>query len=145
MADKTTQSMNDFLNYALRNVAPTWGSGAQLYLSLHVGSPAVGGNQTTNELDYVGYARLPIARNSSGSFSAAVGGSITNTVAFTFGKCTAAGVIPLPHQAIYIAIGENGSGAGTVLFFTQLAGVGITININSKPEVPIGALILQEA
>lgn len=145
MADKSTQSMNDFLNYALRNVAPSWGSGAQLYLSLHVGSPAVGGNQITNELDYVGYARLAIARNSSGNFSAAVGGSITNNVAFTFGKCTAAGAIPLPHQAIYIAIGENSSGAGTVLFFTQLAGVGITINVNSKPEVPIGALILQEA
>lgn len=145
MADKTTQSMNDFLNYALRNVAPSWGAGAQLYLSLHIGSVSVGGDQTTNELDYVGYARLAIARNSSGSFSAAVGGSIQNSVAFTFGKCTAAGAIALPHQAIYIAIGENSSGAGTVLFFTLLAGVGITININSKPEVPIGALTIQEA
>ena len=66
MADKSIQSMNDFLNYALRNVAPSWGSSAQLYISLHVGSPSVGGDQTTNELDYVGYARLPIARNSSG-------------------------------------------------------------------------------
>lgn len=145
MADKTTQSMNDFLNYTLRNVTPSWGGGSTLYLSLHTGTIGVGGNQTTNELDYTGYSRLAIVRTSSGGFAAASGGSSLNQTVYTFGKCTAQGTIPLPCQALYVAIGEASSGVGTVIFYTALAGVGITININSKPEFDLSTLTVQEA
>ena len=145
MADKTTQSMNDILNYMLRNVAPSWGGSGTLYLSLHTGAIGTGGNQTTNELDYTGYARLPIVRSAVGGFNAASGGSCVNNTIYTFGKCTGAGVIPLPCTALYVAIGENSSGAGTVIVSTALANGGIVININSKPEFEVPTLTVQEA
>ena len=72
MADKTTQSANDIINFMLRNVAPSWGSNANLYLALHTGAVTVGGDQTTNEVAYTGYGRVALARNNStGVFSTA--------------------------------------------------------------------------
>lgn len=145
MASKTTQSMNDILNYMLRNVAPSWGGASTLYLSLHTATIGTGGNQSTNELDYVGYARLPIVRTSSGGFAAASGGSILNQTVYTFGLCTGAGAIPLPCNALYVAIGEASSGVGTVIVFSALSNGGIVININSKPEFELSTLTVQEA
>lgn len=145
MADKTTQSMNDVLNYMLRNVTPSWGGSGTLYLSLHTGTIGVGGDQTTNELDYIGYARIPIIRSSGGDFPGASGGSTSNTTVFTFGKCTGAGAIPIPCTVLYVAIGEASSGVGTVIVYTSLVGVGIVVNINSKPEFDSSTLTVQEA
>lgn len=145
MASKTTQSMNDVLNYILRGVAPSWGGASTLYLSLHTGAIGTGGDQTTNEVDYVGYARLPITRTSSGSFSAASGGSILNSVVFTFGQCTAAGAIALPCSVTHMAIGEAASGVGTVIYTFAFSNGGIVVNINSKPEHQINTLTIQEA
>jgi hypothetical protein len=145
MADKTTQSMNDILNYMLRGVTPSWGGGNTLYLSLHVGSIGAGGNQTTNEVDYTGYSRLPIVRTAGGDFTTANGGSTSNGTKFTFGQCTAEGTLPLPCNGTYVAIGESSSGTGTVIVYSALAGVGIVININSKPEFDISTLTVLEA
>ena len=145
MASKTTQSMNDILNYMLRGVAPSWGGSGTLYLSLHVGAIGNGGNQSTNEVDYVGYARLPITRSVAGSFAIASGGSTTNSAVFTFGKCTSAGAITLPCIITHVAIGEASSTAGTVIVSSALSGVGIVVNINSKPEFDLSTLTIQEA
>jgi hypothetical protein len=38
----------------------------QLYLALHTADPGVGGAQTTSEVTYGGYARIPINRTSGG-------------------------------------------------------------------------------
>ena len=79
MADKTTQSANDIINYMLRNVAPSWGSNANLYLALHTGAVTVGGDQTSNEVSYTGYARIPLIRNNStGVFSTSTAASSSN-------------------------------------------------------------------
>jgi len=37
-----------------------------LYFSLHTTDPGIGGDQTTNEATYTGYARVPVARTASG-------------------------------------------------------------------------------
>lgn len=136
MAALTTQSANDLLNYILRNVAPSWDGATTLYLSLHTGTIGSGGDQTTNEVSYTGYARVALSRNSSGIFTAASGGASDNNAAITFGNCTGG---TLPITATHAAIGENASGAGTVIEYAALT-TPLVINVNTQPNLAIGTV-----
>lgn len=142
MAALTTQSANDILNYMLRNAAPSWGGATTLYVSLHTGTIGSGGNQTTNEVSYTGYARVAIARNNStGEFTAASGGATDNDNQITFGNPTAGS---FPITATHVAIGENASGVGTVLVYAALS-TALTINVNVQPNFAIGTLDITAA
>ena len=136
MAAFTTQSANDILNYILRGVAPSWGGASTLYLSLHTGTIGAGGDQTTNEISYTGYARVAVTRNSSGSFTAASSGASANGALISFGNATG-GSFPL--TATHIAIGEASSGAGTAIEYTALNS-SLVINNNIQPKFDIGEL-----
>ena len=141
MASKTTQSANDVLNYMARNVAPSWGGATTLYLSLHTGAVGLGGNQTTNEVAYTGYGRIPILRNNvTGEFAVAASGSTANQNLLQFGNASA-GAFPI--TATHVAIGENASGPGTVIATGALASATV-LNLNSNPQFPIGNLIWLE-
>jgi hypothetical protein len=136
MAAMTTQSANDVLNYILRNIAPSWAGAGTLYLSLHTGTIGASGNQTTNEIAYTGYARIPVSRNAAGAFVAAVGGASENAGLLQFGNPTA-GAFPI--TVTHVAIGENPSGAGTVIEFTAL-NTPLIINQNVQPQFASGTL-----
>jgi hypothetical protein len=136
MAALTIASANDFLNYALRGTAPSWGGASTLYVALHTGAVGSGGDQTTSEVSYTGYARVAIARTGSPEFAAASGGATDNDNQITFGNPTAGS---FPITATHISIGESASGAGTVLFAAALASP-LVINLNVQPNVPAGAL-----
>ena len=136
MAAFTTQSANDLLNYILRNVAPSWGGASTLYLSLHTGTLGGAGNQTTNEVTYTGYSRIPVSRNSSGEFTAAASGSTDNDNLIQFGNPTAGS---FPINATHVAVGEAASGVGTAIEFTALDNV-LIINLNVQPQFAIGTL-----
>lgn len=141
MASKTTQSANDVLNYVLRNASPSWDGATTLYLSLHIGAVGLGGNQSTNEVSYTGYARIPILRNNTtGEFSVSVAASSANQNLLAFGNATA-GTFPI--TATHAAIGENSSGVGTVIATGALAS-SLIINLNINPQFPIGAAVVQE-
>jgi hypothetical protein len=136
VAALTTQSANDLLNYILRNTAPSWGAAGTLYVSLHNGAVGSGGDQTTNEIAYTGYARVAITRSSSGEFTAASGATTDNDNQISFGNPTA-GTFPI--TVTHLAIGENASGAGTAILTSALASP-IVINLNVQPNIAIGAL-----
>lgn len=136
MAALTTQSANDLLNYILRNVAPSWGGTGTLYLSLHTGTIGAGGNQLTNEVAYTGYARVAVTRNSSGSFTVASTGASDNNALVQFGNPTAGS---FPITVTHVALGENASGAGTVIEFTAL-NANLIVNQNVQPQFAIGTL-----
>jgi hypothetical protein len=140
MASKTTQSANDVLNYMLRNVAPSWDGASTLYLSLHTGAVGLGGNQTTNEATYTGYARVALTRNSSGAFTAASSGSSSNAALIQFGIATGG---TLPETITHVAIGESASGTGTVIN-TAALNSSLVINLNIRPEFDAGTLVVQE-
>jgi hypothetical protein len=141
MASKTTQSANDVVNYMARNVAPSWAGATILYGSLHTGAVGLGGDQTTNEVAYTGYARVAMLRNNvTGEFATASGGSAANQNLLQIGNATA-GTFPI--SATHVAIGENPSGAGTVLATGALVSTTV-INLNSNPQFPIGQLIWAE-
>lgn len=141
MASKTTQSANDVMNWMTRNVSPSWGSATILYASLHTGAVGLGGDQTTNEVAYTGYARVALLRNNvTGEFTVASGGSASNQNLLQFGNATAGS---FPITATHVAIGENPSGAGTVIATGSLVSASI-FNLNSNPQFPIGNLIWTE-
>ena len=141
MASKTTQSANDFVNYMLRNAAPSWDGATTLYLSLHVGAVGLGGDQATNEISYTGYARIPILRNNStGEFTVATTGQAQNQNLLQFGNATAGS---FPITATHAAIGENASGTGTVIATGALASP-LVVNLNINPQFPAGAVVVAE-
>lgn len=141
MASKTTQSANDFVNYLLRNVSPSWDGATTLYLSAHSGAVGLGGDQQTNEIAYTGYARIPLLRNNvTGEFTVAASGAASNQNLLQHGNATA-GTFPI--TITHAAIGENASGAGTVIATGALAS-SYTFNINTNPQYPTGAVVVAE-
>lgn len=81
-----------------------------LYVSLHTADPTASGSQTSNEISYTGYARVAVARSSSGwSTSSAQSVSPVSNIQFpagTGGSGTAA----------YFGIGSASSGAGVLYY-----------------------------
>lgn len=136
MASLTTQSANGVLDAILRNVMPAWWGTGTLYLSLHTGTIGAGGDQTTNEVTYTGYARVAVTRTSSGSFTVAASGGSDNNALLQWGNPTA-GTFPI--TATHAALGVSVSGAGTVIMFTALNSP-LVINLNVQPQLAIGQL-----
>ena len=140
MADKTTQSANDVVNYLVRNAAPSWDGATTLYVSLHTGAVGLGGDQLSNEATYTGYARVAITRSGAGAFNAASAGVALTNLLIQFGQCTGG---TLPETVTHASLGENASGAGTVIVTAALASP-IVVNINSVPQFAIGTMSVGE-
>lgn len=104
-----------------------------LQISLHTSSPGATGNQTTNEAAYTSYARVAVARTSSGfsvttnscspvatiSFPTATGGSETET---------------------YFGIGTASSGTGHLLYFGAISPT-IAVSNGVQPQLTTGSAI----
>jgi hypothetical protein len=101
-------------NAALTNIGDAGGllpssTAGSLYVSLHSADPGEAGAQNTSEVSYTGYARVAVARSSSGwDVSGAVA---SNHAAITFGADTSGTV-----TATYIGVGTDSSGAGHLLY-----------------------------
>lgn len=136
MAALTTTSANDLLNYILRGTAPSWGALGTLYVALHTADPGSGGDQTSNEIAYTGYARVAIVRSGSGEFTAASGATTDNDNIVLFGNATAGS---FPITATHVTIGAAASGAGTAILRAALASP-IVINLNIQPSFAVGTI-----
>ena len=108
------------------------------YIGLNTASPGVGGNQTTNEISYTGYARVAVARSTSGW--TATGLSSVNDAAITFGQMTGGTGGTVTHS--HLGTGSSGTGA-LVLFDAVDASVAVATN--SIPEFTAGALTVTAA
>ena len=111
---KSTATANDVINSVLRAVDPAWRSGATRYISLYTSSPGAGGDQSTNEATFGGYARVAVT--AATGFDAATAGSSENTGLIQFPECTS-GANTITH----VGIGTLASGAGQLLYFGALS------------------------
>lgn len=114
----------------------TWSTVAQnagapatnLFVSLHTADPLNGGNQTTNEAAYTGYARVSTARTTGGWTTTLGSGttfsSVANAAAITFPQCTAGS-----ETETHWGIGLSTSGTGTLLASGPLGPV-------AGPQIP---------
>lgn len=90
-----------------------------LYVSLHTADPGETGDQTTNEISYTGYARVAVARSSSGW--TVTNNSVSPAAAITFGAMTAGTGGTVTH----FGVGTASSGTGKLLY-----GSGCTVSPN---------------
>lgn len=80
-----------------------------IYVSLHTADPGVGGSQTTSEAAYTGYARVAVARTSSGW--TVTGGSVSPAATISFPAGTGGS-----GSGTNFAVGTAATGAGKILY-----------------------------
>lgn len=108
-----------------------------LYVSLHTADPGAGGNQTTNEANYTGYARKAVAR--SGAGWTVSGSAVSNAAAITFDPCTAGS-----NTVTYFGVGTDPSGAGTLLYSGALT-ASLAVSAGITPQFQTNDLDITES
>lgn len=108
-----------------------------LFLSLHTSSPGVGNNQTTNETSYTNYARIAIARTTSG-WAVPSAGATSNVALAQFAQCGVTGA-----TITHVAIGTASSGNGTVLYQGALTS-SLAVAAGIQPQFAANALTVTE-
>jgi hypothetical protein len=108
-----------------------------LYLSLHTASPGVGNNQTTNETAYTNYARIAVARTTSG-WAVPSAGATNNVALAQFAQCGVTGA-----TITHVAIGTASSGSGTVLYQGALTS-SLAVAAGIQPQFAAAALTVTE-
>ncbi|WP_202841978.1 phage tail fiber protein [Luteimonas saliphila] len=125
-------------NAGLANVGDATGllpssADGNLYISLHTADPGAGGNQSTNEISYTSYARIPVPRDDTEwEVAAGVG---TNLAAILFAESTGGTGGTVTH----FGIGSASSGNGNLFLRGTLAASRV-ISTGSVPEFPAETL-----
>lgn len=141
---KSTAASNAIL--ALIFNATTWADIAEndssspvtdLYVSLHVSDPGVGGSQLTGETTYSNYLRVPVART-TGGWDVPSSGHTQNAALIQFAQCGVTGA-----TITHVAIGTSSSGAGQVLYAGAL-GSSLAVASLIQPQFAIGDLDVTE-
>jgi hypothetical protein len=104
-----------------------------LYVALHTADPGAGGSQTTSEITYVGYARVPVLRTSGGWVVTGASVSPQSTISFNPGTGGTG-------TATFFSIGTVTSGAGKILYSGAISpsivcGAGITPQLTTASTV----------
>lgn len=127
-------------NTALANVGDASGlqpsaSAGSLYIALHTANPGAGGNQSTSEAAYIGYARVAVARTSGGWTVS--GNAYSNAAAISFPLCTSAEGVS--ETETYFSIGTSSAGAGEILLFGALTS-SLAVSNGITPNFAVGQL-----
>jgi hypothetical protein len=138
--------INDFLKLilnatAIANIADNAATSpaTNLYFSAHTASPGAGGDQTTSEVVYTSYARVAVARTTSGfTASSAQSSSPVATVAFPTATGGAGATIT------HFAIGTGSSGTGKILFFgTVTPNIPVAAGAGTTPQYTTASTITE--
>lgn len=126
-----------FQAISIANIADNAGTSplTNLYISLHTADPGAAGNQTTNEAAYTGYARVAVARTSSG-FTIS-GQSINPASVISFPSCTAG-----TETETYFGIGTASSGTGKLLYSGAISPT-IAVSNGVTPQLGTGSTITE--
>lgn len=141
---KSTASTNAFL--ALLYNGTTWNLIAEndstspatnLYIALHTAAVSAGGDQTEDEATYTGYARLAVARTTSG-WEVPASGSTSNAALAQFVACTGGS-----NVITHVSIGLAASGPSQILHSGAL-NASRTISDGIQPQFAVNALVVTE-
>ena len=126
-----------FQNIDLANVGDAAGlqnsaAAGVFYISLHTADPGEGGDQTTNETNYGGYARVSVARTSGEWAVTADTADNVNPVAF---PACSSGSGTITH----FGIGSDATLAGNLFFSGQL-GTPLAVSTGITPSFAAGTL-----
>lgn len=108
---------------------------ANLSIALHTADPGEGGDQSTNEATYTGYARENVVRSASGFDIVANVGSLANDVLF---GSPSAGTETLTHFSIGTGVGD------TMLWSGSLSPVVGIVPGGQPPNLTTGTTITED-
>lgn len=123
---------------AIANLCDNAGSSplTNLYVSLHTADPDETGSQSTSETTHAPYARVAVARTSSGwtvtNNSVSPGGDIT------FSQCTS-GSVTITHAAV----GTASSGTGKILYKGAIS-PNISVSAGVTPRLTTATAITED-
>lgn len=137
MADALIDGLLDLLleNVDFGGVGDTGGlrgsaTAGNFYFQLHSADPGHAGSQSTSEISYTGYLRMPLAR-SAGNFTRS-GNTTSLAATLQFPQCTGG-----TATATHVSIGTASSGAGTLLWVAAIS-PNIAISNGVIPELTTG-------
>lgn len=134
---KTTVAEQDIFEWVFHKVVPAWATDAvSLFVGLHSADPSGESIQSVFELDYEGYARVPVVRSSAGwSVADAV---VTNVDDVDFPQCVS-GSVMATHVSVGTAIGETSR-----LLFVGVLSSSLPVSAGVAPRFPAGTLVLYD-
>lgn len=139
---KTNAYENSILNLLLAGVAitsiatPSTAISA-IQVSLHTADPGEGGDQTTNEAAYSGYARVATTRSTAGWVVSS--GSAAPVSAITFPAAASTSTSTITH----FGLGASTAGAGT-LYYKGTVSPNISIVQNVVPRLTTASSITED-
>lgn len=110
---------------------------ANIYVALHTASLTPTSTQATSETAYTNYARVAVARTTSG-WAAPSGGATSNVAAIEFAQCGVTGATITTGST-----GKDPSGAGIVFHYGDL-NASIIVSNQIQPRFAAGAVTLTE-
>ena len=105
------------------------------FASLHTADPGTGGDQTTSEAAYPGYARQPVARTSAGF--TVTGAAATLTVSVIFPTATGGS-----ETELFCAIGTVVTGTGKILYRGPIT-PSLSVTTGVAPQLTTGTTITE--
>lgn len=127
-----------FTATAIANIADNAASApiTNLYFGLHTSDPGEAGDQTTNECTYTSYARVAVARSTSGF--TVTGNSVSPDADVTFPAATGGS-----ETATHFSIGTASSGAG-VLLYKGTVTPNIVISSGVTPKLTTASTVTED-
>jgi hypothetical protein len=113
------------------------GSATNLYVGLHTASPGAGGDQTTNEISYTGYARVAVART-TGGWTASSAQSTSPVATIAFGAMTAG----TGGTATHFSVGTGSTGTGKIVCFGTIT-PNIPVSNGTTPQLTTASTITE--
>jgi hypothetical protein len=127
-----------FQGTAIANIADNAATSplTNLYLSLHTADPGEAGSQTTSEATYTSYARVAVARTSSGF---TIANNQVTLAANTDFPAATGGTNTITH----FGIGTASSGAGKLLYKGSLSPT-ISVSNGVTPRINSGVIVTED-
>lgn len=130
-----------FENTAFTNVGDAGGlrataTAGSLYFSLHTADPGEAGDQTTSEVTYTSYARVAVARSTSGWTVTANAVAVDANVTFPAGTGGSG-------TATHWGLGTASSGAGQLLYKGAIS-PSIVCGSGVTPQLTAGTVVTED-
>lgn len=140
-AFETALLQHIFENANIANIGDATGlrgssTAGNLYVSLHTADPGEAGDQTTNEIAYTGYARVAVARTSSGW--TVTGNAVALDAPVTFPAGTGGS-----GTATHWGLGSSSSGAGLLMYKGAIS-PNIVCGNGVTPQLAAGAITTED-
>lgn len=131
---KSNAVETDILAYIFTGTAIPWAAATQLDIHLHTGDPGEGGDSTTSECDYDGYAAVVAERNASDWTVS--GNTVTNDLLIQFPICEGGS-----DTATHVSVTPHGS---TTILYSGALNDPLNISTGIQPQFPASELAISE-